>query len=252
MKKFLNQTVIISGGATGLGRSLVQAYLSEGANVAICGRREKILKEAVKDLISTEKKYKDRIISIKADMSVEEQVVDLFDQVKEKFSSVNIMVNNAGSWSELPLADCNPREVDLMFNNNLRSTILGTKIAGMNLLCGGSIINLGSYSGVISIKSASLYSTFKAAVSHFTKSAASELAEKGIRVNCVIPGVIKTPMTEEYISEHFDRLIQPISLKRLGTPEEVADGVIFLSSENASYITGISLEITGGKYLTQI
>tara|TARA_Y100000816_G_C26097868_1_gene581297 strand:- start:482 stop:1240 length:759 start_codon:yes stop_codon:yes gene_type:complete len=252
MKKFLNQTVIVSGGATGLGRSLVQAYLSEGANVVICGRREQILKEAVKDLILTEKKYKDRIISIKTDMSVEEQVVNLFDQAKEKFSSVNIMVNNAGSWSELPLADCNSREIDLMFNNNLRSTILGTKIAGMNLLCGGSIINFGSYSGIISIKSASLYSTFKAAVSHFTRSAASELAEKGIRVNCVIPGVIKTPMTEQYISDHFDRLIEPISLKRLGTPEEVADGVIFLSSENASYITGISLEITGGKYLTQV
>ena len=86
-----------------------------------------------------------------------------------------------------------------------------------------------------------------------TRYLAAYWGEKNIRVNCVIPGVVKTPMTDDYIAKHYDRLIKPISLKRFGTPQEIAAGVLFLTSEKkASYITGISLEITGGKYLTQL
>ena len=249
---YINKTVIITGGGTGIGLSIVKAYLNEGANVVICGRREAILEKSVKSLIKIKEEYQDRLFSVKADMSDDKQVINLFKRAKENFSSINILINNAGVWNETPLLECTSDEIDFTFNNNLKSTILGTKIAGGELEEGGSIINIGSFAGVLSIKSASLYSTYKAAISHFTKSAASELAERNIRVNCVIPGVIKTPMTDDYINKHFSRLIKPISLKRLGTPEEVVAGVVFLSSENASYITGVSLEITGGKYLTQV
>ena len=249
---FSNHTVIVTGGGTGIGLSIVKAYLDEGANVVICGRREAILEKSVKSLIKIKEEYQDRLFSVKADMSDDKQVINLFKRAKENFSSINILINNAGVWNETPLLECTSDEIDFTFNNNLKSTILGTKIAGESINNGGAIINIGSFAGVLSIRYASLYSTYKAAISHFTKSAASELAERNIRVNCVIPGVIKTPMTEEYINKHYSKLIKPISLKRLGTTEEVAAGVVFLSSENASYITGASLEITGGKYLTQV
>ena len=132
------------------------------------------------------------------------------------------------------------------------STILGTKVAASQLEEGGSVVNISSFAAVMAIHSASLYSTYKAALIQFTKSSASELAERDIRVNCIIPGVINTPMTADYISEHHDRLIKPIAMKRLGHPSEIASGVLFLTSDKASYITGDSIHITGGKYLTQL
>ncbi len=249
---FSNKTVIVTGGGTGIGLEIVKAYMEDGANVVLCGRREEILKKSINELIKSEEKYKDRLITVKTDMSDEKQVINLFNQAKEKFSSIHILINNAGVWTETPLLQCTSDEIDFTFNNNLKTTILGTKIAGEEIHDGGSIVNIGSFAGILSIKSASLYSTYKAAVGQFTKSAASELAEKNIRVNCVIPGVVRTTMTDDYINKHYDRLIKPISLKRLGTPQEIAAGVLFLTSEKASYITGISLEITGGKYLTQL
>jgi len=249
---YLKKTVIVTGGGTGIGLEIVKAYLDEGANVVLSGRREENLKKSIKSLIKSEEKYIERLLSVKSDMSNEKQVINLFNRANEKFSSIHILINNAGVWIETPLLQCTSDEIDFTFNNNLKATILGTKIAGEALNTGGSIVNIGSFAGILSIKSASLYSTYKAAVGHFTKAAASELAEKNIRVNCVIPGVIRTPMTNDYITKHYERLITPISLKRLGTPQEIAAGVLFLTSEKASYITGISLEITGGKYLTQL
>ena len=233
---FSNQTVIVTGGGTGIGLAIVKAYLDQGANVVICGRREAILEKSVKSLIKIKEEYQDRLFSVKADMSVDKQVINLFKRAKENFSSINILINNAGVWNETPLLECTSDEIDFTFNNNLKSTILGTKIAGEKLKSGGSIVNIGSFAGILSIKSASLYSTYKAAVCHFTKSAAAELAEKNIRVNCVIPGVVKTPMTDDYIAKHYDRLIKPISLKRFGTPQEIAAGVLFLTSEIATII----------------
>ncbi len=249
---FLDQTVIVTGGGTGIGLEVVKAYLYEGANVVLSGRRNKILDESIKTLTKTNEEYKGRLLAVKSDMSREKEVINLFKQAKNKFSSIYGLINNAGVWSETPLLQCTTEEIDSMFNNNLKSTILGTKIAGGELEESGSVINIGSFAGVMPINSASLYSTYKSAIIQFTKSAASELAEKNIRVNCVIPGVVRTPMTDDYINKNYDRLIKPISLKRLGTPKEIADGVLFLSSEKASYITGVSLEITGGKYLTQV
>jgi 3-oxoacyl-[acyl-carrier protein] reductase len=116
----------------------------------------------------------------------------------------------------------------------------------------GVIINIGSFAGIIPMKNASLYSSYKSSINSFTKSAATELADLNIRVNCVIPGVIRTSMTSDYIDDNYDKLISAIPLNRIGTTEEVANTVLFLCSDMASYITGAILEVTGGKYITQI
>ncbi len=247
-----NKNVIITGGGSGLGYEFTKAFLEVGSNVTICGRRESIIVKSTETILKLNTGFKDKLISIKADMSQEKDVISLFKGAKEKFGSVDILINNAGVWGEKKIKNINSNEMDDFYSNNLKSVMLGTKIADQFLSGGGSIINIGSFAGILSIKSASLYSTFKAAIGHFTKSAAYEFAKKNIRVNCVIPGVIETPMTKDYINEHFKRLIQPIALNRLGKPNEVAAGVLFLCSDSASYITGINLEITGGKYLNQL
>ena len=246
------KTVIITGGGTGIGLALVKAHLHEGFNVVAAGRRQHILDASLEALATENQEYHERLLAVRSDMSREDEVVDLFRRASERFSPPHTLINNAGAWSETPLLQCTTEEIDSMFHNNLKSTIVGTKVAGIELAQGGSIVNIGSFAGVMPINSGALYSTFKAAIIQFTKSAASELADKGIRVNCVIPGVIKTPMTEDYISQHMERLLRPIAMKRLGLPSDIADGVLFLISDKASYITGISLRITGGKYLTQL
>ena len=112
---FSNQTVIVTGGGTGIGLAIVKAYLDLGANVVICGRREAILEKSVKSLIKIEEEYQDRLFSVKADMSDDKQVINLFKRAKENFSSINILINNAGVWSETPLLKCSSDEIDLIF-----------------------------------------------------------------------------------------------------------------------------------------
>ena len=112
---FSNQTVIVTGGGTGIGLSIVKAYLDEGANVVICGRREAILEKSVKSLIKIKEEYQDRLFSVKADMSVDKQVINLFKRAKENFSSINILINNAGVWNETPLLECTSDEIDFTF-----------------------------------------------------------------------------------------------------------------------------------------
>jgi len=116
----------------------------------------------------------------------------------------------------------------------------------------GVIINLGSFAGVLPMKNASIYSLLKSSINAFTKSSASELASKDIRVNCIIPGVVRTPMTSKYIDENYNKIIKPIAMERVGDPSEIANAILFLCSDLASYITGTTLEVTGGKYLTQL
>ena len=116
---------------------------------------------------------------------------------------------------------------------------------------GGVIINVGSFAGKIPIKNSSLYSALKSAICSFTMSAAFELAKKNIRVNCLVPGVIRTPMTSEYIDEKGTKLTNNIALNRIGTLEDISHSIGFLASENSSYITGVTLEVTGGKLIVQ-
>ena len=116
----------------------------------------------------------------------------------------------------------------------------------------GVIINIGSFAGILPMKNSSIYSSLKSAVHTFTKSSASELGIKGIRVNCIIPGVIRTPMTSKYIDDNYNQIIKPISLKNIGTTMDIANAVIFLCSNKAKYITGAMLEVTGGKFSSQL
>jgi len=249
---FIGKTIVITGGATGIGFVIAKTFSQLGANIVICGRRESKLNKAERSLVNTRNIVQENIMSVVCDMSLENEVSLMIDKILQRFFSVDIFINNASVWSLLSILELTGEDIDYAFNNTLKSTVIGTKFAASAMnKNGGSIINISSFAGLMAQKNASLYACFKAAIVSFTKSSAAELAEQNIRVNCVTPGVIRTPMTDDYINENYQRLIQPISLKRIGMAEEVANGVVFFASEYSSYITGENLCITGGKYLIQ-
>ena len=249
---FTGKTVVVTGGATGIGYTIAKTFNQLGANVVICGRTKSKLRKAEQSLLNTRNDVQKNLMSVVCDMSLENEVNTMLENILQQFGSVDIFINNAGVWSLSPLLELTGDEIDYAYKNTLKSTIIGTKIsAGAMNKVGGSIINIGSFSGIMAQKNASIYGCLKTAIISFTKSAANELAEYNIRVNCVTPGVIRTPMTDEYINVNYQQLVKPISLKKIGTVQEIANGVIFLSSEFSSYITGENLCITGGKYLIQ-
>ena len=249
---YSEKSVIITGGGTGIGFEIAKSFLMCGAKITIVGRRNDVLENAVNQLKKLYPKLEKDIFSLSCDMSDEDSVRNLFNSVKSTYNQIDILINNCGKWSLTKIDQINSDEIDDHYNNILKSTILGTKFATEFLEDSGSIVNVGSFAGILPMKNASMYSSFKTAIKTFTKSSAAELGFKGIRVNCVIPGVIRTPMTADYIDENYAKIIEPISLGRVGECKEVANGVLFLCSDLASYITGTSIEITGGKFLTQL
>ena len=249
---FTGKTVIITGGGTGIGFEIAKSFLVCGAQVNIVGRRKEVLDKALLQLKKEIPNLDERIISISCDMSNEKSVRDLFHTVQSTFQNIDVLINNCGTWSLGSINDLENGEIQNHFNSNFKSTILGTKYAATYLRKSGVIVNIGSFSSILPMKNASIYSSFKSAINTFTRSSAAELGKKGIRVNCVIPGVIKTPMTSQYIDDNYDKIIESIALERVGNCQDVANGVLFLCSDMSSYITGSVLEITGGKYSTQL
>lgn len=249
---FTKKTVVITGGGSGIGLAIAEAFFDSGANVVIVGRREDVLKQAVTEIQNGRKENEGEIVSIVCDMSKEDDVRKLVEQVIGRFSRLDVFVNNAGAWIPAHIQEVKENDILEMVKNDLLTAILGTKHASLSMKNGGVIVNIGSFAGIMPQYGASIYASLKSAVHHFTRSAAAELAEKNIRVNCVIPGVIRTAMTSDYIEQNMDKILAPIPLRRIGTEKEVANGVLFLASDLAQYITGASLEVTGGKYSTQI
>jgi len=249
---FQDKVALISGGGTGIGLTIARSFLLSGANVVITGRREEVLEKSTHVLIKELGDIDSEISFMSCDMSALESVKKVLNKTLEQFGKLDYFINNSGVWSIKQIVNITEDEITYSFENILKSTIIGTQIAANSMEKGGVIINIGSFAGIMPMKNASLYSSFKSSINSFTKSAAAELASLNIRVNCVIPGVIRTSMTSDYIDDNYDKLISTIPLNRIGTTEEVANSVLFLCSDMATYITGAILEVTGGKYLTQL
>jgi NAD(P)-dependent dehydrogenase (short-subunit alcohol dehydrogenase family) len=248
---FNNKHVFISGGGTGLGYAIARAFLAANANVIIAGRRLHILEEATTQLEADFDLAPGRVTHKQVDLGCTKQMEQLSIELEKRCGNLDVIVNNCGSWERCLISDMTTDFMDKHISSNLKSVIHGTTMAKQLVAASGCVINMGSFAGVLPMKQASLYSCLKSSVVSLTQSAASELAEQGVRVNCVIPGVIRTPMTSDYIDENFENIVKPIPLGRIGKPEDVANGVLFLCSDQASYITGTTLTISGGKFITQ-
>lgn len=243
-----NKVVLITGALTGIGRATAIAFAKQGASVVISGRREGDGNSLADELrgLGAEAEF------IKADVRHEKDVRNLVDKTVARFGRIDIAVNNAGTEGQPGLiVDQTPESLAATFETNVLGTLLSMKyeIRAMQTQQKGSIVNISSTYGRTGAASASIYSASKHAVEGLTKSAALELAGSGIRVNIVAPGPVDTEMLNRFTGteENKARLSAGVPMKRVGRPEEIAEAIVFVSSDQASFITGARIAADGGK-----
>jgi NAD(P)-dependent dehydrogenase (short-subunit alcohol dehydrogenase family) len=243
-----NPVVLITGALTGIGRATAIAFAQEGARIIVSGRREEEGRKLETELreLGAEAEF------IRADVRHEDDVRNLVDQTVQRFGRLDVAVNNAGTEGKTgPITEQSPESYAAAFDTNVLGTLLSLKheLRVMSAQKSGSIVNLSSTFGRVGAPGASLYVASKHAVEGLTKSAALEGAPFGVRVNVVAPGPIETEMLSRFArsDERKASFAAGVPLKRLGRAEEIADAIVFLASDKASFISGSSVPVNGGK-----
>jgi len=238
---FSNQTVIITGSARGIGRTIAEAFASRGANVIISDVDEAACQKTAGELGAN-------ATGIKANVLSGDEIDQLFQKTLEKFGRVDIVVNNAGITRDTLLVRMDEKDWDLVLDINLKGSFLVTRAAAKIMMKqrSGRIINISSVVGLIGNAGQANYSASKAGLLGLTMSAAKELAPRGVTVNAVAPGYIATEMTEHLPEAAKEAFLKKVALKRPGTPADVAGAVLFFASEQSAYITGQVLAVDGG------
>jgi len=239
--------VLITGGLTGIGRAAAVAFAKLGASVVVAGRRDEVGKALAEELRS----HGSEAEFINADVRHEDDVRALVDQTVERFGRLDVAVNNAGTEGRVgPIIDQTAETYAATFDTNVLGVILSMKHEArvMQEQGSGSIINISSTYGHEGAAGASVYVGSKHAVEGISKSIALELASSGIRVNVVAPGPTDTGMLTRFTGtpENKAALVTEVPLARLGRSEELADAIVFIGSDAASYITGQVLNVDGG------
>ena len=234
----------VTGGTRGIGLEVVRTFLKNGAKVALLGSKEESVNNAIAKLKEENTSYE--VIGYYPKLHVEAEVKEVFEEVKNKFGKIDIVVNNAGVSSSTPLVNYTEEEYDKISNLNIKSVFVVSKVAVTYLEeTKGSIVNTSSMVSIYGQPSGVMYPASKFAVNGMTKSLARELAPKGIRVNAVAPGITETDMVTALPKEVIEPLIKTIPLGRIGTPQDVANAILFLASDLASYVTGEILSVDG-------
>lgn len=239
------RVAIITGGARGIGKAIALALVREGAKVAIVDF-DKEGARALKDQIEKEQ---GQAIAIPCDVSKSSEVKAMVDEVKKAFNRIDILVNNAGIIRRGTIETVTEEDWDRVIEVNLKGTFNCSKavVETMKQQRYGKIINVSSIAGKMGdITSAPGYGPSKAGIDALTKTLARQLAPYGINVNAVAPHAIETEMSAQWSEERRKEIIASIPLGRLGKPEDVAEAVLFLASDNASFITGEILDVNGG------
>src|SRR6266478_4316027 len=240
--------VLITGALTGIGRATAFTFAREGARVVASGRHEAEGARLVAEL----SELGGEAVFVRADVRLEDDVRQLIDSVVDRFGRLDAAVNNAGTEGKGgPVTDQSAETYNAIFETNVLGTLLSMKHEFRVMLAQGhgSIVNMSSIYGRIGAAGASVYAASKHAVEGLTKSAALEAAVRGVRVNAVAPGPIDTGMLTRFTGsdERKSGLIAGVPLKRVGKPEEIAESIVFLSSDRASFITGATIAVDGGK-----
>ncbi|MEG1781775.1 MAG: SDR family oxidoreductase [Oscillospiraceae bacterium] len=235
------KTALITGASGGIGGQIALTLSKEGYAVALVyNKGEERASELCKQMPVAQ--------AFRCDVSDFKQVEELYSQVKQVFSSLDLVVNCAGVAYSGLVQDMTPEEIQRVIAVDLNGTIYSCKMAAevMTKRHRGVIINISSVWGEVGSSCEAVYSGAKGGVISFTKALAKELAPSGVRVNCISPGVIKTPMLDCYSTEDLRQLAQQTPLNRLGTPRDVAMAVKFLCGDDAAFITGQNLVVDGG------
>ena len=244
------KSVVITGGSAGIGKAAALEFAREGARVSICGRTMSRLEE-------TQKEFAAEGFSVdiyQTDVSDPDALAAMADEVAKKAGSIDVWINNAGLTVNKPVLEFTKEEYDRIMNTDLYAVFEGCRIAGRHMIKqgkGGVILNASSYASKIPHTEGAIYAAAKAGVSSFTKTFAANFAPYGIRVIAFIPGMIETEISRDAIRENRQLYTQNVALGRLGIPEDLAKPLVFLASDACSYITGVDIEISGGKYAVQ-
>lgn len=235
------RTVIVTGSSRGIGRAIAKAFAETGANIVLNGR-----KEIDSDVKEEMEQAGASVHIITGDVSDFDFAEKLIQETKEVFGRVDVLVNNAGITQDNLLVRMSPEDFERTLSVNLTGTFNTTRHAAKVMLKqkSGTIINLSSVVGLVGNIGQANYSASKAGVVGLTKSAARELASRGITVNAVAPGFVDSDMTKVLNERVREGILSQIPLKRLAKPEEIAETVLFLS--NQSYITGQVINVDGG------
>ena len=245
MKRLEGKVALVTGGNSGIGLATAKRLQDEGARVAISGRSKKTLDEAVRAIGNG-------VVAVQADVAKLSEVDRLYAEVSQKLGKIDVLFVNAGVAKFAPLAETTESTYDEQFDINIKGAYFTIQKALPLLNNGASIILNTSVADSSGTVGASAYSATKAALRSLARTAAAELVGRGIRVNAVAPGPILTPifgrtgLSQEAVDEFAKEMVAKVPMKRFGRPEEVAAAVVFLASQDASYITGVEINVDGG------
>lgn len=239
-----NKVAIVTGGTSGIGKQIVLELLNKGVKVVTCYSKNNDSALELRKEINN-----DNLLIIKCDVSNEKDVISMVDKVKEKFSNIDYLVNNAGTFIDNMIADFDINDFKRVIDINLIGKVIVTKHAYKIMNDNGAIVNISSHLGVVPCIESSAYCAAAAGIINFTKASALEFADRKIRVNSICPAFTPTPLSlKGWTNEEIDKKLKDTPLGRLATPLDTAKLCLFLLSEDASFITGENIWINGGRF----
>ncbi len=248
--KLSDKVAIVTGASRGIGRAIAELFAKEGASVVICGRKQEPLDQVARELAG-------RVLPVACHVGRLEDLERLVDRATREFGRIDILVNNAGTnIAQGPALEMTDAQFDKMVEVNLKSAYRLTRLVAPSMCQrgSGSIVNIASIAGIRPQFQSLLYSMTKAALIMLTQSYALELGPQGVRVNAIAPGLVETTLSEYYWKDQtrFQPLMERQPVKHLGQPLEIAEIALMLASDSASYLTGQTIVVDGGRLLSSM
>jgi NAD(P)-dependent dehydrogenase (short-subunit alcohol dehydrogenase family) len=242
------KVVVVTGAAQGLGRGIALAFMNEGSDLALIDVKQEKLEEVAQEI----KTHGNRVVTCAVDVSSSQQVNEGFKKITTELGRIDILVNNAGILRRALVEDADDAHWNFMLGVNLMGAVYCSRAAiPFMKRNGGSIINCSSILGTFPNTASAAYGIAKQGIILLTRVMAAELAPYGIRVNAYCPGVANTEFAADVIATRGAEKLEQIALKKFGEPEDIADVVVFLASNKARYITGQTIAVDGGMWVTQ-